>query len=821
MTGPTPFTSRGAKATGVSVFLALVTTMVMPLAATADDGQLPVPSSAQTPPAAPAPDQRPVIPQPEKQSDQPAPLSADKRIIGPVHTDAVSAYLDAGTLVLESKADIDVTGDGITDLGTRLKAKELLFHLSDAGKITVPDLPAYSFLGEPGSTLWMAPQTQNHNVIWPGFSTEDPNLSGKVTGNTLDVRLIGTEGPGNAEVYMQNGAQVQRVFSSTTALPAWTIGVPQHTHMNWAFSRAGTYTFTFEMSAVVDGREQTAINDYTFVVGDLDSHTRTTTTTLSSSAKEAAAGDPILFTAELDPPETTGAVQFRDLTSDTVLGHTPIADGAASFRADALTPGQHQVVAEFVPTWSNDYVPSTSRPVTITVSGEVRQKPVHNDTIPVPGTALNAHAPGTAVVITSPGKKTTPGGTITVALADASLAGHWVSAWLPGQASAWRGWIQADLTGRFSLGLPDVIATGTHQLVVKDDRGALIGWDRFTVSSPSAGGGGDPSPPPQPAPPTPAPVPAPRAPGQQCAPGITLETGHIDAFYVSAANGKAVLQLMEDVTGHRVIREAETVLLRVKESAYRSDIPEGTPGAPAGYVLPLTQDPALIWPGWDTNRTAASGHTDVSINITGVEGPGRVHVSSQGSFGDITSLLQGGGHTLPGTLREATPAHTHAQWVFTQKGIYTLTVHAVATNPANGQTLTTASHTYVFQVGDVPLGDTFCGLSSTGAGDAAEVNTAVNRAAADAVAAARAAATTEAEAAAPEKANSKRSHSSKTDEADDPFEQIFGDDADPAVVAGIVTGGVLVILGIAGATYWYLRRLRTHPTSAVSTDPGA
>jgi surface-anchored protein len=224
-------------------------------------------------------------------------------------------------------------------------------------------------------------------------------------------------------------------------------------------------------------------------------------------------------------------------------------------------------------------------------------------------------------------------------------------------------------------------------------------------------------------------------------------------------------------------------------------------------VLPLTQNPNLLWPGWDTNRTAASGHTDVTIHVTGVDGPGRVHLYSQGSFGDITPLLHGGGTALPGSIREPAPAHTHAQWVFGEPGIYRLTAHATATNPESGATLTTAAHTYVFQVGDVPLGDVFCSMTTRGVADAAEVNAAVDRAAVEAIAAAQAAN--------PELAEH-RSGKARTREARGPAHDDArgaSTDGQPAVLAAVIGGGVLMIVGLAGATWWYLRRLR-HSTAA-------
>ena len=99
----------------------------------------------------------------------PAPLPREKRILENVHTDAVSVYLDDGKLNLQTKADIDVNGDGVTDLSTRLATRETLFHVDAAAQTQVPDMAAFSFLGQPGDPIWMAPQTQDATLIWPVF----------------------------------------------------------------------------------------------------------------------------------------------------------------------------------------------------------------------------------------------------------------------------------------------------------------------------------------------------------------------------------------------------------------------------------------------------------------------------------------------------------------------------------------------------------------------------------------------------------------------------------------------------------------------------
>lgn len=143
-------------------------------------------------------------------------------------------------------------------------------------------------------------------------------------------------------------------------------------------------------------------------------------------------------------------------------------------------------------------------------------------------------------------------------------------------------------------------------------------------------------------------------------------------------------------------------------------------------------------------------------------------------------------------------------------------MHAVATDPKTKRSLRTASHTYVFQVGDVPLGRAFCGLSSADAGTAAEVNAAVDKAAADAVAAAQKKAKADAESAAALQDGIPRTMDAlNVDTADDGLLGLVGDDADAVLIGGIVGGGALVVLGIVGMTVWYLRRLRQDPAAVI------
>ena len=739
------------------------------------------------------------------QSDQPAPPSGEKRVIENVHTDTVSAFVDDGRLVLDSKADVDGR------LGTRFAADATLFHLGDVGRTTVPSNPRFSFLGSPGDTIWLAPQTQNRQIIWPGFSTEDSALRAVAEKQWLKTRLLEVEGPGEVEIYLI-GEDVERIFSSTEQRPDWLIEVPQHTHMNWAFTKAGSYTLTFEMEGLVGGETQRAQNRFTFVVGDLAAHTAETTTTLEADLAAIDPGEAITFTATVEPAsagggatgaagagaEPAGAVQFRDTTNDAILGHSPLTGGAARFRTAALPPGERSIVAEFVPTWSNDFGVSSSQQLPVVVRGSQTPKPEGDDTTPLGEDELAAMSAGEGARVTAPEKRVEQGGTVTAQIDEGEARGDWVSVWLYAARPVWLGWAQTGLDGRFAAAVPESIGAGKHRLVVENREDGLIGWDDLEVIERASGGGGA-------EPPAPPPKRPPAAVPQECLPAVTLDRGHIDAFNVTVGGGRAVLQLKEDVTGHQVIREAETVLLRVKEQA-RTSIPAGVPGGPSGYLLPLSQNPNLIWPGWDTNRTALSGYTDVSIDVFGVSGPGRVALyTSQGSFGGWRPILTHGGYHLPGIIREPTPAHTHAQWVFSRKGVYVLSVRATATNPSTGRSISTAIHNYVFQVGDVPLGDVFCGLRAHGAADAEFVNAAAQRAGEKAVSAQQSGK-------AKGEDGGERLRARRDDGEGDLLAALLHGELPPWAAGIVVGGGVLVLAGIAGGTVWLLRRMNEEPS---------
>lgn len=176
---------------------------------------------------------------------------------------------------------------------------------------------------------------------------------------------------------------------------------------------------------------------------------------------------------------------------------------------------------------------------------------------------------------------------------------------------------------------------------------------------------------------------------------LTLDEGHVDAFHVSANGGALQLDLKEDVTGHNVIHAPEDVILSVKESAL-SNATESVPEiGQQTYFLPQTQDPNLLWPGWDTNGVRDGGFDSVDLHFTSISGPGSVYLFNQ-SLGSINPMANDGAFELRSgsVVTQAQPAHTHANWAFTAPGTYEMTVQA----SANGTTSNSATYTWV--VGD-------------------------------------------------------------------------------------------------------------------------
>jgi surface-anchored protein len=148
---------------------------------------------------------------------------------------------------------------------------ETVFRVLDQGRLTVPDDPAYSFLGaDVGAPVWVVPQTQNPEVVWLGWNTQDPRVMQTID-RGVTLSLTGVQGPGTATVYLQSGTfgepQVLWDSRKSEAQPLW-VDVNTHTHANWVFTEPGVYLMRLKAEAdLVDGSHVSDTQYLRFAVG--------------------------------------------------------------------------------------------------------------------------------------------------------------------------------------------------------------------------------------------------------------------------------------------------------------------------------------------------------------------------------------------------------------------------------------------------------------------------------------------------------------------------------------------------------------------------
>ncbi|PZG01754.1 choice-of-anchor M domain-containing protein [Micromonospora deserti] len=203
---------------------------------------------------------------------------------------------------------------------------------------------------------------------------------------------------------------------------------------------------------------------------------------------------------------------------------------------------------------------------------------------------------------------------------------------------------------------------------------------------------------------------------------VVLSQGHTDAVDVHYANGELSLKVNDDTVTPAVSRDPADVTFQVLPQA-ATPVPDDPRFAflgPAGsqvWLLPMTQDPQLLWPGWNTTKLASgvfSGN-QVRLSLVGVTGPGDVSLFMQDVFGGPLVKFRGN-DGLPDAIDVPVATHAHANWAFTARGSYTLTFQADATL-TNGTQVSTGPVNYSFIVGELPGTGPGVTLAVTGMAD--------------------------------------------------------------------------------------------------------
>ena len=189
-----------------------------------------------------------------------------------------------------------------------------------------------------------------------------------------------------------------------------------------------------------------------------------------------------------------------------------------------------------------------------------------------------------------------------------------------------------------------------------------------------------------------------------------IDTGHVD-IGPRMVDGQWSVALRDDSGAHPVWRDPDRTVLRVSDAALMA-APTGSDyafmGAQAGeqyYVVPQTQNPNVVWLGWNTQDPGVVSAIDrgATMRIGSVSGPGRTWMFLQdGTFGKPRLLVDGQNGQAQDVWVDAS-THVHANWVFTAPGVYTAALTFSARTTDGRQV--SASTTLRFAVGSQTSAD--------------------------------------------------------------------------------------------------------------------
>ena len=200
---------------------------------------------------------------------------------------AFTAFLGIGDLGLQSlpqaKADsvtldkghIDafhVTSSGSGNLKLDLTEDTTGSHVArDPNNVTLKVgaeayEPRTEDVSEVGVPTYYLPQTQQENLIWPGWDTQGvaPHYQG------VNINFNRVCGPGRVFMWSQvNGRMAPLLTDGIEVKSGNSINqsYPSHVHANWAFERPGRYSM--QVQATADGAKS-EVKTYTWVVGKSD-----------------------------------------------------------------------------------------------------------------------------------------------------------------------------------------------------------------------------------------------------------------------------------------------------------------------------------------------------------------------------------------------------------------------------------------------------------------------------------------------------------------------------------------------------------------------
>ncbi|MFF5076461.1 TIGR03773 family transporter-associated surface protein [Actinoplanes sp. NPDC000266] len=188
--------------------------------------------------------------------------SATRKVISDGHVD-MGPQLSGGALTIRLK-------DDSTTPPTWRELADVVLRVTDKARIAVPAGAGYAFLGKAGEQVYLLPQSQQSGIVWPGWNTQHESVVNGTRGN-VTWKLRSVDGPGDFKLFLTGSFGTPEVlFDSAERLPQQLGIAPNtHAHGNWAFTKAGLYRLTVDMTATTTaGKTVSDTRTLTIAVGD-------------------------------------------------------------------------------------------------------------------------------------------------------------------------------------------------------------------------------------------------------------------------------------------------------------------------------------------------------------------------------------------------------------------------------------------------------------------------------------------------------------------------------------------------------------------------
>ena len=168
------------------------------------------------------------------------------------------------TIFGEGELDLEVAFEdgewelvGLDEANEReICAGDLVIRGSSDTKTVVPEDPSFSFLGAPGDPVNVLPQEESEGVIVLGIAGDEIE-SGVFQGDTVELKLVSSTGPGQVSLYAVDEFGSPSVFFNTadgiSDSDAFPVNVGGHSHQAWGFTQPGLYRVGLQASGELAG----------------------------------------------------------------------------------------------------------------------------------------------------------------------------------------------------------------------------------------------------------------------------------------------------------------------------------------------------------------------------------------------------------------------------------------------------------------------------------------------------------------------------------------------------------------------------------------